>query len=195
MRRRYAGPGRGNLEEMGLEVPGWDTIKRDAQALWSRLTGWGKTLSETREDVLAMQNALARYPQDLAQRRAAIQELAARQGELDRRYAWARSEIKKIMDYLGFTYGLDDLGIAPLLLAGAAAAIAAAIVLGGEIIRHFTRVAEEKALIAKLSPEAAEEILKKRGAETGFFGEAKNLIVLGIVAAVILPLLTRGGSK
>lgn len=167
-------------------------MRDQAQALWARLTQWGQTLASTRADILAMQNALARYPQALESRRSAIQEMARKQGELDSRYARARAEIRKILDYLRSVIpGLSDLGVAPIALAWAAAAIAAVIVLGGEIIRHFGKVVEEKALIARLSPEAAKEELEKRRSEGGFFGEAKNLIILGIVAAVVLPLLTR----
>lgn len=169
-------------------------MRDQAQALWAKLTGWGQTLTLARQDVQAMQAALARYPQQLAGRRSVIQALANKQRELETRYAQAKADIKKILDSIrSWVPGLSGLGIGPFVIpvVWAVAAIGAAIALGAAISYHFSAVSAEKALIAQLSPEAAREELEKRRSEGGFFSEAKNLVILGIVAAVVLPLLTR----
>lgn len=177
-----------------LEIPGWDRIASEASRLWTSLTEWGKSLEKSRQDIFKMKAALVRYPQKLGGRRTAILALETRQRQLDQKYFGVRESIQKIRDYLkSWVPGVSGLAVAPLVIpiAVAISSLAAAASLGAMIVLHYNSVSTEKALIERLSPQAAKEILEKRG--QGFFGEAKNLIVLGIVAVVLLPMLSRRG--
>lgn len=183
------------MQSLSFEIPGWETVKAEARKWIKKILILKKNLFGAREDIKIMRNVLSRYPQNVAiqQHRSAILELDKNQGKYESKFFEIEGRFLQLLDYLGiqipglgYYNGLGEI----ITIATAVAIISALVILYASVSSHLVRVAERKALIAKLTPEEAKKELEKPPVG-GFFGEAKNLVLLGIVASILVPMLTR----
>lgn len=177
-------------------LPGWDEIKAEAKKWVNKFFQMKKDLFSAGQDIEVMKNILARYPEikALQEQRPNLLALSDNQSKHEKRFFDLEAQFLQLLEQLGIDIpGLSGKAspkfIVPIIIA--AAIISAIVKLYFVVSSHLSEVEREKALILRLSPEEAREELERRGARGGFFSEAKNLILIGIAAVFLMPLITR----
>ena len=176
---------------------GWESIKAEAKKWINKIIILKKNLYGARENIKEMKSVLARFPQNakLQEQRTALIALEKSQKKHEETFFGLEGKFLGLLDQLGIKIpGLSGMAILPLAvpIVVAAGILGALALLYVAVSSHLLSVAKQKALIDKLTPEGAKEELKKEEGK-GFFGEAKNLILLGIVATIILPMIRGKG--